>query len=107
MPRMNNNTTNRLTPHRIFYNWSNGDAETFIRDLTATGHFNRQDVDGLMQNTEGIITYWIEGFPFFITFKNKKCCLEIQNEIWWNSLNSLWLLEQHLENFLDSENYNF
>jgi hypothetical protein len=70
---MNNNTINRLTPHRIFYNWSNGDAETFTKDLTATGHFNRQDVDGLMQNT----------------------------------LENLWVLEQQLEDFLESENYKF
>ena len=104
---MNNNTPNRLTPHRIFYNWSNGDAETFARDLTATGHFNRQDVDGLMQNTEAIITYWVEGFPFFITFDGRECCLEIQNESWSNSLENLWVLEQQLEDFLESENYKF
>ena len=102
---MNNNTPNRLTPHRIFYNWSNGDAETFVEDLTATGHFNRRDVDGLMQHTEAIITYWVEGFPFFITFDGRECCLEIQNEIWSNSLENLWVLEQQLEDFLDSENY--
>mgnify|MGYP003136956457 FL=1 len=96
---MNNNTINRLTPHRIFYNWSNGDAETFTKDLTATGHFNRQDVDGLMQNTEAIITYWVEKFPFFITFDGR--------ESWTNSLENLWVLEQQLEDFLESENYKF
>jgi len=104
---MNNNTSNRLTPYRIFYNWSNGDAETFVKDLTSTGHFSRQDAEGLIQNTEAIITYWIEGFPFFITFKNEKCCLEIQNQAWFNSLANLWVLELQLEDFLDSEDYKF
>tara|TARA_R100000149_G_C5757432_1_gene63880 strand:- start:185 stop:499 length:315 start_codon:yes stop_codon:yes gene_type:complete len=102
---MNNNTLNRLTPYRIFYNWSNGDAETFVKDLTATGHFNRQDVDELMKHTEAIITYWVEGFPFFIAFDKGRCCLEIQNQTWFEPLDNLWKLEQHLEDFLDSENY--
>lgn len=102
---MNNNTINRLTPHRIFYNWSNGDAETFAEDLTATGHFDRRDVDGLMQHTEAIITYWVEGFPFFITFDKGRCCLEIQNQTWFEPFDNLWKLEQLLEDFLDSENY--
>ena len=96
---------NRLTPHRIFYNWSNGDAENFTEDLTATGHFNRRDVDGLMQHTEAIITYWVEGFPFFIAFDKGRCCLEIQGRTWFEPLDNLWKLEQHLEDFLDSENY--
>lgn len=102
---MNNNTPNKLTPHRIFYNWSNGDADAFARDLIATGHFNRQDVDGLMQNTEAIITYWVEGFPFFITYKDEECCLEIQGQALFNTLANLWVLEQQLEDFLISENY--
>lgn len=102
---MNNNTLSRLTPYRIFYNWSNGDAETFAEDLTATGHFDRRDVDGLMQHTEAIITYWVEGFPFFIAFDKGRCCLEIQNQTWFEPLDNLWKLEQHLEDFLDSENY--
>ena len=45
-----NNNTEQTDASPDFYNWSNGDAETFVEDLTATGHFNRRDVDGLMQH---------------------------------------------------------
>ena len=96
---------NSLTPFRIFYNWSNGDIETFAEDLIRTGHFGPKDVDDLVKHTEAIITYWVEGFPFFITFDKGECCLEIQGQTWFEPFNRLWALEQHLEDFLVSENY--
>ena len=104
---MNNNINNKLTPYRIFYNWSNGDLETFRDDLLATDHFNPEDVDDFVKGTEAIITYWVEGFPFFISFDGDRCCLEIQNQAWYEPLADLWKLEQHLESFLVSEAYRF
>ena len=104
---MSNSTINRLTPYRIFYNWSNGDYQAFIDDLTATGHFSKRDADALAQNTEAIIIYWVEKFPFFIACNKGLCCLEIQGQAWFEPLSNLWKLEEHLEDFLVSENYRF
>ena len=49
-----------------------------------------------MQNTEAIITYWVEGFRSLSRSTCPQCCLEIQNESWSNSLENLWVLEQQL-----------
>lgn len=102
---MNNNTINKLTSYRIFYNWSNGDYQTFVDDLTATGHFTQKDVVDLVQNTEAIATYWVENFPFFISINLGRCCLEIQNQVWAEPFDNLWKLEKELASFLISENY--
>ena len=100
---------NRLTPP-IFHNWSSGDAENFAEDLTATGHFNRPDVDGLMQNIRSDHTY-CGGFPVLhhvsggsnsLRFKTGRGLILFQS-----TTPNLWVLEQQLEDFLESQNYKF